>query len=77
MRGLNYHKTFLGEDRLRYPMKRVGKRGEGKFTRISWAEAVDTIASEWIRIRDTYGVGVSLCKLCNGHQCFKPRKQYG
>ena len=57
VRGLNYHKTFLGEDRLRYPMKRVGKRGEGKFTRISWAEAVDTIASEWIRIRDTYGVG--------------------
>ena len=57
VRGLNYHKTFLGEDRLRYPMKRVGKRGEGKFTRISWEEAVDTIASEWIRIRDTYGVG--------------------
>ena len=23
-KGLNYHKTFLGEDRLRWPMKRVG-----------------------------------------------------
>lgn len=54
-KGLNYHKTFLGEDRLLYPMKRVGQRGEGKFERISWAEAVDTIAKEWIRIRDTYG----------------------
>ena len=31
VRGMNYHKTFLGEDRLRYPMKRVGRRGEGKF----------------------------------------------
>ena len=55
VRGLNYHKTFLSEDRLRYPMKRTGKRGEGRFTRISWEEAVDTIAGEWIRIRDTYG----------------------
>ena len=34
-KGLNYHKTFLGEDRLRWPMKRVGERGEGKFARIS------------------------------------------
>ncbi|RHP49554.1 dimethyl sulfoxide reductase subunit A [Clostridium sp. AF32-12BH] len=57
VRGMNYHKTYLGEDRLRYPMKRVGKRGEGKFERISWDEAVDIIASEWIRIRDTYGAG--------------------
>ncbi len=56
-RGLQYHKTFLGEDRLLYPMRRTGKRGEGKFRRISWEEAVDTIASEWIRIRDAYGPG--------------------
>ena len=57
VRGMNYHKTFLGGDRLRYPMKRVGRRGEGKFQRISWEEATDTIAREWVRIRDTYGVG--------------------
>lgn len=56
-KGLNYHKTFLSQDRLMYPMRRVGERGEGKFERISWAEAVDTIAREWIRIRDTYGPG--------------------
>lgn len=57
VRGLNYHRTFLGNDRLRYPMKRVGERGEGRFERISWEEAVNIIASEWIRIRDTYGPG--------------------
>ncbi len=57
VRGMNYHRTFLGEDRLRYPMKRTGERGEGSFKRITWQEAVDTIASEWIRIRDTYGPG--------------------
>lgn len=57
IRGLNYHKTFLSPDRLRYPMKRVGERGEGKFQRISWEEATDLIAREWVRIRDTYGPG--------------------
>ena len=55
VKGLNYHKTFLSEDRLKYPMKRVGERGEGKFERISWEEAVDIIASEWKRIKEQYG----------------------
>jgi len=54
-KGLNYHKTFLNDRRILYPMKRIGVRGEGKFERISWAEAVDIIVREWIRIRDTYG----------------------
>jgi anaerobic dimethyl sulfoxide reductase subunit A len=36
-------------------MKRIGERGEGKFERISWDEAVDTIARQIIRVRDTYG----------------------
>lgn len=55
IRGLNYHKTFLGEDRLTTPLKRVGKRGEGKFEPITWEEAVEIISKEWIRIRDSYG----------------------
>ena len=54
-RGLNYHKTFLRPDRLTQPLLRIGERGEGKFKPISWTEAVDRIASEWVRIRDTYG----------------------
>lgn len=54
-RGLHYHKTFLRPDRLTQPLLREGARGEGKFRPISWEEAVDRIASEWIRIRDAYG----------------------
>ena len=55
IKGLQYDKTFLGEDRLKTPLKRVGKRGEGMFETISWKEAIDLLSSEWIRIRDMYG----------------------
>lgn len=33
-------------DRILYPMKRVGKRGEGKWRRISWDEALDELAGK-------------------------------
>ena len=36
-------------------MKRVGKRGEGKFERISWDEAYDIIASNMQRLIKEYG----------------------
>ncbi|MFJ7725721.1 DMSO/selenate family reductase complex A subunit [Neobacillus sp. NPDC097160] len=55
VRGRNYRSMLYHPDRLKYPMKRVGKRGEGKFTRISWDEAIETIASEVKRIGDQYG----------------------
>ncbi len=32
-------------DRILYPLKRVGKRGEGKWVRVGWDEALDAIAS--------------------------------
>ncbi len=55
IKGLQYAKTFLCEERLTKPLKRVGKRGEGKFMEISWAEAVEIIANEMKRTRETYG----------------------
>jgi len=42
-------------DRLKYPLKRMGKRGEGKWQRISWDEALDTIASKLTEIRKKNG----------------------
>lgn len=56
IRGRSYRTTYMDGRRLRYPMKRIGVRGEGRFQRISWDEAVDIAAGEWERIRNEYGV---------------------
>ncbi|MFC1864963.1 molybdopterin-dependent oxidoreductase [Chloroflexota bacterium] len=42
-------------DRLKYPMKRIGERGEGKWQRISWDEALDKTANEFLKIKQEYG----------------------
>lgn len=55
LRGRSMRRRVYNPDRLKYPMKRVGRRGEGKFVRISWEEAFDTLAREMQRIIQTYG----------------------
>ncbi|NDJ61434.1 MAG: molybdopterin-dependent oxidoreductase [Chloroflexi bacterium] len=56
-RGKSYRRRLYHPDRLRYPMRRVGERGEGNFERISWDEALDLAAENITRIRDQYGNG--------------------
>ncbi len=54
-RGRAYRQTFLTADRLRYPMERAGKRGEGRFRRITWEAAAEKIALEIQRTGEAYG----------------------
>lgn len=42
-------------DRLKHPLRRAGKRGEGKWQRISWEEALDVTAENLLRIKEKYG----------------------
>ena len=42
-------------DRLLYPQRRVGAKGEGRFERISWDDALDEIATRWKAIIAQYG----------------------
>ncbi|MBI2855016.1 MAG: molybdopterin-dependent oxidoreductase [Chloroflexi bacterium] len=55
LKGRAYRQRVYAPDRLQYPLKRIGERGEGKFARISWDEALDTTASQIRRTRQTYG----------------------
>src|SRR5580700_858509 len=50
-----YLEREYSPDRLLYPRKRVGAKGEGKFQRISWDEALDTIAERLRQVSDHYG----------------------
>jgi anaerobic selenocysteine-containing dehydrogenase len=40
-----YVERTYSPDRVLYPMRRVGKKGEGRFERISWDQALDEIAA--------------------------------
>lgn len=55
LRGRSIRRRINHPDRLNYPMKRTGKRGEGKFERISWEEALDTISNSLKNTVDKYG----------------------
>ncbi|MFC2019468.1 molybdopterin-dependent oxidoreductase [Chloroflexota bacterium] len=55
--GLAFHRYYNPPDRVLYPLKRAPntKRGEGKYVRISWEEALTTIADEMRAAREKYG----------------------
>jgi anaerobic dimethyl sulfoxide reductase subunit A len=55
VRGRAYRRRVYAPDRLKYPMKRVGKRGEGKFERISWDEAATLAATKIKGVIEKYG----------------------
>ncbi len=55
LRGRSYRQRLYSAERLLYPMMRVGERGEGKFKRVSWDEALNFIVKKMNYIKKTYG----------------------
>ena len=55
LRGLSSLDITYHPERLKYPMKRVGERGEGKFERITWDEAYNVIVENFKKIAEKYG----------------------
>ncbi|WP_139490820.1 molybdopterin-containing oxidoreductase family protein [Brevibacillus dissolubilis] len=51
----NMPERIYDPNRLQYPLKRIGKKGENQFERISWEEAIETITSNWKKLISTQG----------------------
>ena len=54
-RGNSGSQLIYDPDRMKYPMKRVGARGEGKWAKISWDEALDEIVHNMQKVKKEYG----------------------
>ncbi|MDR7072453.1 molybdopterin-containing oxidoreductase family protein [Fictibacillus barbaricus] len=51
----NMTERIYDEKRLKYPLKRIGAKGEGEFARISWEEAINTITARWKELQQSDG----------------------
>lgn len=54
-RGMASIQFEYSPTRMKYPLKRVGKRGEGKWKRISWDQACKEIAEKIYELSEKYG----------------------
>lgn len=55
LKGLSLVQRTYSPTRIKYPMRRVGERGEDKWERISWDEAISEIAEKFTAIQAKYG----------------------
>jgi len=54
-KGLATLQLVYHPDRIKYPLKRAGSKGEGRWQRITWDEALDTIARKLKQVQRDYG----------------------
>ena len=69
MRCLNMVEAVDHPDRLKYPMKRAGERGEDKWERITWDEAFDIIEENVRRIQKEWGPESIVGMMGTGRNC--------
>src|SRR5512145_2401939 len=50
-----YLERVYSEERILHPLRRVGAKGEGRFERIGWDEALDRIASRLQSVAESFG----------------------
>jgi anaerobic selenocysteine-containing dehydrogenase len=62
-KGIASHERLNHPDRLKNPLKRVGARGQGRWKKISWNEAIKEICKNFNQVKDTYGAkSVAFCQ---------------
>lgn len=57
LKGMSQVQAVYHPNHLKYPIKRVGERGENKWERISWNDALSLAAEKIIEVRSKYGGG--------------------
>lgn len=55
VRCLDFAEVLNHSDRIKYPMKRTGARGENKWERVSWDEAFDLVETKFNGLKAQYG----------------------
>lgn len=65
-KGLSGIQALYNPNRNKYPLIRVGSRGENKWKRISWNEAIDIIADKLMAARKDFGAESVLCSTGGG-----------
>jgi anaerobic selenocysteine-containing dehydrogenase len=53
--GRSARQMLYNPERLQYPLKRVGERGEGKWERVTWDEALGIVAEKLLEVKKKYG----------------------
>jgi len=60
VRGFGALERVYHPERLLHPLRRTGSRGADQWERITWADALDEVARQMRRVRDTYGTAAIL-----------------
>lgn len=68
LKGRALKNFFSTPNRLLYPMKRTGKRGAGKFERVSWDEAIELIATKLADVLEKWGPGAVYIQYSTGQE---------
>jgi anaerobic selenocysteine-containing dehydrogenase len=55
IKGTAYKEHVYSPNRLKYPMVRVGERGEGKFQRVSWETAIEKVCENLKVVKEKCG----------------------
>jgi anaerobic selenocysteine-containing dehydrogenase len=54
-KGQSAPQWVYSPDRLKYPLKRIGAKGEGKFQKIGWDQAIEIVADKLKKQKGKYG----------------------
>lgn len=62
--------------RINYPLKRAGKRGSGKWQRVTWDEALDDIAARLTDMKNRYGAETLATCIGAPHSIYWPLHRF-